>query len=138
MKIGHIVKLFSLSNWIILKQVQIIRFENQELLAEMLVEQCHANLNGGLHGGFTATLIDKMSSLTLATEKHVEQNQKPNYGNSVQLNCNYVRPARIGDMLQIRAYPSKIGSNLAYLNVEIVNKTDGKLVANGTHIKFLK
>lgn len=115
----------------------ITHFESHQLIAEVLVEQNHANLNGGLHGGFSATLVDKLSSLTLVTEANIRNNAKPNFGKSVNLSVNYVRPANIGDILEIHAKCNRLGKNLAYMSVQIMNKADGKLLAIGSHIKFM-
>lgn len=45
---------------------------NGTAVAEMKIEEDHTNVLGGLHGGFTATLVDCISSYALLTDKNGE------------------------------------------------------------------
>lgn len=49
-----------------------------------------------------------------------------------------LRPARKGDDIIIDAKTSKAGRSLAFLTVEIKRKTDGALIATGSHTKFIE
>ena len=45
-----------------------------------------------------------------------------------------MRPARKGDVLSIEAECLKVGRTMAFVNVDILNKSEGnKLVAQGRH-----
>jgi len=49
----------------------------------------------------------------------------------------YLRAAKLGDEIIIDAKTVKLGKSLAFLSVEIRNKSDGKVIATGTHTKYL-
>ena len=50
----------------------------------------------------------------------------------------YMRPAKKGDTISIVAECLKVGKTMAFVNVDIFNKSDGnKIVAQGRHTKIL-
>ena len=50
----------------------------------------------------------------------------------------YMRPAVKGDTISIVAECLKVGKTMAFVNVDIFNKSDGnKVVAQGRHTKLL-
>ena len=51
--------------------------------------------------------------------------------------CRYLRSAKIGDEIVIDAKTVKLGKSLAFLSVEITNKKDGKIIATGSHTKYI-
>ena len=51
--------------------------------------------------------------------------------------CRYMRAAKVGDEVLIDARTEKLGKSLAFLFVNITNKSDSKLIATGTHTKHL-
>jgi len=53
------------------------------------------------------------------------------------LSSRYLRAAKAGDEIVIDANTLKLGKSLAFLSIEIKNKKDGKLVAVGSHTKFV-
>lgn len=95
--------------------------------------QEHTNRGGSLHGGFTATLVDQMSTLALLT--HADENLAA--GVSVELNVSFLAAANVGDLILIEASTLRKGRNLAYLNVDIMKKDGRKLIAKATHVKFI-
>lgn len=46
-------------------------------------------------------------------------------------------PAKVGEDLVITAHILKQGKTLAFTSVDLMNKTTGKLVAQGRHTKYL-
>ena len=78
---------------ILCHQVVITAAENGNLQAEMEVCPEHTNRGGSLHGGFTATLVDQMSTLALLT--HTDENLAA--GVSIELNVSFLSPANVGD-----------------------------------------
>jgi len=46
-------------------------------------------------------------------------------------------PAKIGEDIVITAHVLKQGKTLAFASVDLMNKTTGKLVAQGRHTKHL-
>lgn len=94
----------------------------------------HLNRNGGLHGGFSATVVDIVTTYALMT---IEQDySRP--GTSVNLNMSYLKTAKEGDELCIDAMTVKAGKNLAFLDCEIKHKKDNSIVARGSHTKFFQ
>ena len=49
----------------------------------------------------------------------------------------YMSPAKIGEDIMITAHILKQGKTLAFTSVDLMNKTTGKLVAQGRHTKHL-
>ena len=43
----------------------------------------------------------------------------------------YLKAAKIGDNILVKAATDKVGKNLAFLNVQIVNKQSGAILAQG-------
>ena len=54
-----------------------------KVVCELTVNENHLNRAGGIHGGFTAALVDQMSAMSLMTKEHLP-------GVSVDLNVSYV------------------------------------------------
>lgn len=52
-------------------------------------------------------------------------------------NCRFLRAAKVGEEILIDARTVKLGKTLAFLSVEIKNKTDNKMIATGNHTKFI-
>ncbi|XP_068217937.1 acyl-coenzyme A thioesterase 13-like isoform X2 [Palaemon carinicauda] len=111
--------------------VRVISGGGGKCVAEMTVEEEHQNRGGTLHGGLTATLVDVVSTAALmTTEKAVP-------GVSVDLNVSYISAAQEGDSIVINADTLKVGRTLAFLTVDITNKDSGKLIAKGSHTKYI-
>ena len=90
------------------------------------------HLRGGtLHGGFSAHLVDSMTTLALLT---MGEESRP--GVSVDMNLTYMKPARIGEEITIEARTLRTGKTLAFLECEIRNKHQALLV-KGSHTKFV-
>ena len=96
----------------------------------MPVKEEHLNMRGFLHGGFTATLVDNITTCALATC------EKPVLGVSVDLNVSYLSSAKLGDTLTVKAEVLKRGKTLGFTTVTIENQ-HGKTVAAGRHTKFV-
>lgn len=59
-------------------------------------------------------------------------------GVSVSISTNYLLPIPEGDSAIIRATVQKLGSNLCTMTCDIVRGRDGKLAAQGSHVKFVQ
>lgn len=72
--------------------MNIISAGNGRCLAEMIVDKEHTNDYGTLHGGFTATVVDIISSIAIITHSRVVDSidSKPVSGVSVDLHVTYV------------------------------------------------
>ncbi|XP_046815237.1 acyl-coenzyme A thioesterase 13-like [Vespa crabro] len=114
-----------------MKNVKILSAGDGKCKAEFTVSDEHLNLGGSLHGGFTATLVDCVSTYALMT-----------YGTgvpgvSVNINVSYMKAAFPGEMITIDAKTIRAGRTLAYLAVDFTKNNGKDIIANGQHIKFI-
>lgn len=127
----------------VLSKVEILSVENGKMTAEMTVTDEHANVSGTMHGGMTATIIDQVSSMALASAyiKNIDDwKDKPIAkiaSASVELSVSYFNPAKIGDVIIIESETLKAGRQLAFLEVTISSKETRKIIAKGKHTKFV-
>ncbi|XP_075234378.1 acyl-coenzyme A thioesterase 13-like isoform X2 [Lycorma delicatula] len=115
----------------VLGKVKIISARDGKCTAEMTVEEEHTNRNGTLHGGYTAIIVDVITSLALYTSK-------PVVGVSVNMHISYLKAASLGDQILIEAKTNKLGRTLAFLDVVIKKKEGGDLIATGSHTTFVR
>ncbi|XP_015363813.1 PREDICTED: acyl-coenzyme A thioesterase 13-like isoform X3 [Diuraphis noxia] len=119
--------------------VNIISAGNGQCVAEMVVEKEHTNRFGTLHGGFTASAVDVLSSMAVLTHPRVVEDidSVPNSGVSVDIHISYLNSAKIGDKIVINSETVKLGRNLAFLKVTLFRKDDKVILAQGSHTKFV-
>ncbi|XP_049828150.1 acyl-coenzyme A thioesterase 13-like isoform X1 [Schistocerca gregaria] len=115
----------------LLNKIRIISAGEGKCLAEFTVAQEHQNAGGTLHGGFTATLVDQISTYALMTYG------KGVPGVSVNINVSYMKPASAGEEVIIDAQTLRAGKTLAFLEVDLKKKATGELIAKGSHTKFI-
>lgn len=114
-----------------LNKLEIISAGDGKCKAQFVVSEEHLNLGGTLHGGFTSTLIDCISTYALMTKG----NGVP--GVSVDLNVSFMKAAFPGDLVTVDARTVRLGKTLAFLAVDVM-KNDGKdIIAHGRHTKFI-
>ncbi|XP_030839243.1 acyl-coenzyme A thioesterase 13-like isoform X2 [Strongylocentrotus purpuratus] len=102
-----------------------------KVTAEYVVKIEHCNHFGTLHGGFTATAVDFMTSLALIVD---EEDSRP--GVSLNLSVNYMKALKVGDKVTLEGEVMRKGRSVAYTTARIFNEK-GDLAAHGTHIKHL-
>jgi MGC89869 protein len=107
------------------------------LKAELKVKQEHTNSSDTLHGGLVATLIDRLSTLALESKFIHKEHDKWPHSVSVNLEISFLNPVQVDDTVLIHCSTLKMGKTLAHLDVNVINKCDGKLIAKGKHIKFI-
>ncbi|OXU25350.1 acyl-coenzyme A thioesterase 13 [Nasonia vitripennis] len=115
----------------VLENVKLISAGEGKCKAELKVDEEHLNLGGTLHGGYTSTLVDCISTYALMTHKAGVP------GVSVDLHVTFLKAAVPGDVVSIDARTIKAGRTLAFLEVELSKKDDGALIARGIHTKFI-
>ncbi|MCJ8746208.1 hypothetical protein PDJAM_G00139110 [Pangasius djambal] len=115
----------------VLSKVELVSASPGKVVCQMKVEEEHTNRGGTLHGGLTATLVDVISTAALIyTERGAP-------GVSVDMNITYMNAAKVGEDILITAQVLKQGRTLGFTTVDLTNKTNGKLVAQGRHTKHL-
>ncbi|XP_049621022.1 acyl-coenzyme A thioesterase 13 [Suncus etruscus] len=115
----------------VLDKVTLVSAAPGKVVCEMKIEEEHTNRMGTLHGGLTATLVDSISTMALlCTEVGIP-------GVSTDMNITYMSPAKLGDDIVITAYILKQGKTLAFASVDLTNKANGKMIAQGRHTKHV-
>ncbi|GAA5922022.1 hypothetical protein JCM3775_003465 [Rhodotorula graminis] len=100
-------------------------------MAEMTVEPKQINRLGGLHGGLIASLVDTMGSLALASKGMYMT------GVSTDMNQTFVRGAKLGEKIRIESEVVNMGKTLAFTRTELHSAETGKLLAFGSHTKYI-
>jgi acyl-coenzyme A thioesterase 13 len=98
---------------------------------EMTVAEAVHNVNGMLHGGATAALVDNAGTLAIIS---IDREARP--GVTTDLNVTYLSPGPGGDVVIAEAQVLKIGKTMAFVTVDVRRKSDGALVAQGRMTKF--
>lgn len=112
-------------------QIHIIDGADGKCTAEFKVGPEHLNRGGFLHGGFTATIVDMVTTYALMS--------KPcNAGVSVDLHVTYLKAAKEGDTIVVSANTIKAGKKLAFIECVLMQKNDGAIVARGSQTKFVE
>ncbi|XP_060798726.1 acyl-coenzyme A thioesterase 13 [Neoarius graeffei] len=115
----------------VLRKVELVSASPGKVVCQMKVEEEHTNRGGTLHGGLTATLVDVISTTALLyTERGLP-------GVSIDMNITYMNAAKVGEDILITAQVLKQGRTLAFATVDLTNKANGKLIAQGRHTKHL-
>ncbi|XP_029446634.1 acyl-coenzyme A thioesterase 13 [Rhinatrema bivittatum] len=115
----------------IMRKVNIISASPGKIVCEMKVEEEHTNVNGTLHGGMTASLVDVVSTAALL------YTERGSAGVSVDMNITYMNAAKLGESILITAQILKQGRSLGFATVDLINKDTGKIIAQGRHTKHL-
>ncbi|RKP24718.1 PaaI-thioesterase [Syncephalis pseudoplumigaleata] len=99
------------------------------VVTTLVVEECHLNANGNIHGGVLASIVDVASSFAIASAGCYGT------GVSTDLNISYLSSADLGDTITIEATCARLGKTLAYTTTEI--RKGQVIVAQGRHTKFV-
>jgi acyl-coenzyme A thioesterase 13 len=91
-----------------------------------------ANVNGHLHGGALATLVDVAGTIAIIA---ADRSSRP--GVTTDLNVSYFAATPSGDAAIAEARALKIGRSLGFVEVELRRESDGVLVAQGRMTKHL-
>jgi len=90
------------------------------------------NLNGSLHGGATAFLVDHAGTLAIMTADRDGRS-----GVTTDLNVTYLAAGRGGEAVLAKARVLKPGKTLAFVTVDVVRESDGVLCAQGRMTKAM-
>ncbi|KAL7750755.1 hypothetical protein RI367_003712 [Sorochytrium milnesiophthora] len=119
--------------WMTMADLKIAHVDHKKhtVTVELLVEEKHGNAMGNLHGGMTSTLVDVVGSMSIIVAGH------PTSGVTTDLCISCLRGAPIGTTLQIHAYCQRLGRQMAFTSIDLLDKATGKMIASGRHTKFL-
>lgn len=112
--------------------MKLVSCENNVAHFELQVEKPHCNLNGVLHGGMAATLVDIYTSVVLSTAY-----EKKMLFVSTELKTRFLGAAKLGDTVLMEARAIHTGRTLAFAEMDIIDKATKKTLVQGTHTVFL-
>ncbi|MCJ1473317.1 hypothetical protein MMC13_001968 [Lambiella insularis] len=100
------------------------------VVTRLTIPRHFCNLLGNLHGGATATILDVLTSLPLSLVPNWELS-----GVSRSLTVAFLRPAKEGEEMEIKAEVMAAGKQLASTRGIMTRVRDGAVVATCQHEK---
>jgi uncharacterized protein (TIGR00369 family) len=98
-----------------------------EVEIEMQAEPHHLNLQGLVHGGVIATLLDSAAGMSVKTRIGEDRRHV-----TAQLNVNYLSPAQPGRLVA-RGTAVRVGVSIAFAEAEVTDER-GRVVARATSV----
>lgn len=95
----------------------------------MRVEQFMGNLNGTLHGGAIATILDLSTTVAIMSLDH-----KNRANVSAELGMSFMSSAPVGEDIWILSQVDRVGKKVAFSQAWVYNK-DRELLVAGRHLK---
>ena len=89
------------------------------------VTEKHMNAAGSVHGGMLMTLADMAMSQTSRLVSGAQSCA------TVSLNCDFVGPGRLGDLVEARVTVTRKSRTMVFLSAELVSEDRVLLVATG-------
>lgn len=120
----------------LLSPVQIIGASKGHVVARLPLSQNHMNSMGSIHGSTSATIVDWMGGMAIASWDLREKS-----GVSVDIHVTYQSGAKTGDEIEVEGVAEKVGGSMAFTKITIYKVeagTRGRIVVTGTHTKFVK
>jgi acyl-coenzyme A thioesterase 13 len=120
----------------LLSPVQIKSASKGQVIARLPLSKNHMNSAGSLHGAVSATICDWMGGMAIST-----YDLRDKSGVSVDIHVTYQSAAKLGEELEIEGVAERVGGSLAFTRISIYKVEGGargKVVATGTHTKFVK
>lgn len=104
---------------------KLVDINEGSMIAEFVVRQDMTNPMGVLHGGIASTILDDVvGTMVFALGREYAYT-------SVNLNCDFLHAARLGDVITTTARVIRAGKNIIHVEGVIVN-AEGKIVAKCT------
>lgn len=91
------------------------------------VREAHCNARGLLHGGVTSSLADNAMGLACADASADARGLL-----TVHLSVHYLGSATVGQWVEVRARPRRVGGSLAHAHGEVL--ADGETVATASAV----
>jgi acyl-coenzyme A thioesterase 13 len=120
----------------LLSPVQIKSASKGYVIARLPLSNNHMNSAGSLHGAVSAAICDWMGGMAISTFDLRDKS-----GVSVDIHVTYQSGAKLGEELEIEGVAERVGGSLAFTKISIFKVEGGergKVVATGTHTKFVK
>ena len=120
----------------LLASVHVKSASKGHVIARLPLSNNHMNSGGSLHGAVSAAIVDWMGGMAISTF-----DLRDKTGVSVDIHVTYQSGAKLGEELEIEGVAEKVGGSLAFTKISMYKVEDGargKVVATGTHTKFVK
>ena len=120
----------------LLSTVQIKSASKGHIIARLPLSKNHMNSAGSLHGAVSATSCDWAGGMAISTFDLRDKS-----GVSVDIHVTYQSGAKLGEEIEIEGVAERVGGSLAFTRISIFKVESGergKVVATGTHTKFVK
>ncbi|KAI8721355.1 4HBT domain-containing protein [Fusarium sp. LHS14.1] len=120
----------------IMSPIKLINATQGTVTTQMVLNGNHVNSRGGLHGAASATIIDFVTGLAIAS-----WDLRETTGASVDMHISYLSTAKVGDMIEIVSTADKVGGSMAFSTIRISKVgEDGSLtpVTVGQHTKYVR
>lgn len=114
-------------------QVDVVSAGDGKLRAELKLEPHHCNLYGTMAGAMACTLVDVLTSYSVMTAGNDPENRVIG-GVSLNINVSYFSPAKLGETIVIDCSTLRKGKSIQFMNMDIFEKSSGRLVCRGEHI----
>ncbi|KAI0033951.1 HotDog domain-containing protein [Vararia minispora EC-137] len=120
----------------LLAPIRVISATKGHVICRLPLSEQHMNSAGSIHGAVSATIVDWMGGMAVASYDLREKT-----GVSVDIHVTYQSSARVGEEIEIEGVAERVGGSLAFTRVNIhkvEGGTRGRIVAAGTHTKYVK
>lgn len=120
----------------IMSPVRLISATRGTVTTQLVLNGNHVNSRGVLHGAVSATIIDFVTGLAIAS-----WDLRETTGASVDMHISYLGTAKVGDTVEIVSTADKVGGSMAFSTIRISNVgEDGGLtpVTVGQHTKYVR
>ncbi|KAJ4313922.1 hypothetical protein N0V84_009164 [Fusarium piperis] len=120
----------------IMSPVKLISATRGTVTTRLVLNSNHVNSRGGLHGAVSATIIDFVTGLAIAS-----WDLRETTGASVDMHISYLSTAKVGDTVEIVSTADKVGGSMAFSTIRISKVgDDGSLtsVTVGQHTKYVR
>lgn len=120
----------------ILSTISLASVKKGTVVTRLVLEDIHVNGRGGLHGAVSATIVDFVTGLAIASWDLREAT-----GASVDMHLTYLGTARVGDTVEILSTADKVGGSMGFVTIRIEKVAeDGTRspVTNAQHTKFVR
>lgn len=121
---------FALSN------MELERVSRGTVTTRLRLTERHVNSKGGLHGAVSATVVDFVTGLAIAS-----WDGRPTTGASVDMHLSYLATARAGDWVRVEARAERVGGALAFVSVRLVRigeEGEEEAIVLAQHSKYVR
>lgn len=116
----------------IFHSLKIISVGNGNCIAEYKVAEDAINEVKTLHGGFSASLVDSVSTFALYSHDKVRCSSV-----SIDLSVSFLKGIKVGDEIVVDARTLSAGKRIGFLTIDIRNKANNELLVKGSHTKYI-